>query len=266
MMNPHHLPRALVPFLLLAVAPLLSHCGESADGGVDGPADSPDGSCEALEATLTQTLVEVFQGADGACSYDLDCTSAPLRAASPCYRGCENSVVARAGVAAANARGELETADVCAQLEACERQAAPPCDEPIGIRTSACQAGRCVRIDPVRLTCDDFGIPAAERRMQLRAEASKACARDADCALANIGASCLSDCGRSADAVAVSAVAALEAGIRDEVDSTYCAPALSYGCDAPSDDCNPTVGTATAICDAGACAVVYVDLSSSAEP
>lgn len=266
MMSHRHLLRASVPCLLLALAPLSSHCGEAVSDGSESPGDSSDGSCEALEVTLGQTLIEVFENSDNECSYDFDCTSALLRSASSCYRGCESSVVARAGVAAANAQGEIETAEVCSALEACQRQAPAACDDPIGIRTFACEAGRCVRVDPTRLTCDDFGIPAAARRTQLRDQADKACARDADCALANISASCLNQCGRDADAVAVSAAAALEASIRDEVDIPYCAPALAYGCEAPSDDCVPPVGTATAICDAGACAVRYVDSSASGQP
>jgi hypothetical protein len=216
-------------------------------------------SCDALEATLTQTLADVVENADTACSYDIDCMSVPFEQVS-CYLGCAEAVLSRAGLADASDQAEQRTTSICLALQRCDRGAAPRCEGAgESMRTTACEAGRCVPTEPVRLTCDDFGIPAAERRTQLRDAANKQCALDTDCALANIGASCFSDCDYIFDSVAVSEVAALEASIRDEVDTAYCAPAAAYGCEPPSVDCSPPTGTATAVCNAGTCEVQYVD-------
>jgi hypothetical protein len=349
MINHRHLLRAIVPCLLLAAAPLLSHCGEAAgfgtetgnppqveerqlylelvaggirvvgmpgaiepagasvrvtnvstgvsvetraaaDGSLDVVIAAQSGdelevtvgsggqetsarisfsemarrsdlsgvSCQALESTLSETVIEVFADADTVCTDDVDCVSIGSGAASSCYYQCGINIVSRSGAARVGSVGEQLTAGVCAALEACDRP--PPSSCPlIDLGFPQCVAGRCEGVDQTRLTCDDFGVPAAERRTQLRDAANKQCAVDTDCALANIGASCLSDCDYIFDSVAVSEVAALEASIRDEVDTAYCTPAAAYGCEPPSVDCSPPTGTATAVCNAGTCEVQYVD-------
>jgi hypothetical protein len=225
-------------------------------GSIGSRTDLGGVSCEALEATLAQTLVEVAENADTACSYDIDCLSIHLAAVS-CYQGCDEAVLSRAGLPDASEQAEQRTTPVCLALEPCARPVAQCENLGETIRTTACEAGRCVRIDPVRFTCEDYGIPANERRAQLRAAANKQCVEDTDCGLANIGVPCLADCEYTLDGVAVSEVAALEASIR-EVDTLYCAPALAYGCEPPSFDCVPPTGTATAVCNAGTCEVQYL--------
>jgi hypothetical protein len=231
-------------------------------GAIGSRTDLGGVSCDALEATLTQTLVEVVENADIACSYDIDCLSIPLDRVS-CHSGCTEAVLSRAGLADASQQAEQRTMPICLALQSCVRPAAPQCEGAgENMRTTACEAGRCVRVDPIRLTCDDYVIPASERRTQLRDAANKQCALDTDCGLANIGVSCLSDCDYTVDSVAVSEVAALEASIRDEVDSAYCIPAAAYGCEPPTVDCLPPPGTATAVCNTGTCEVEYVDLTA----
>jgi hypothetical protein len=160
-----------------------------------------------------------------------------------------------AGFATVSSDGEQATQAVCAAIDGCER---PSSICPlIGTGNPTCVEGRCRAAFPTAPTCDDFIIPAAQRRTELRAAANKACAQDDDCGLAYIGVTCLSDCGRTVDAVARAAVDVLETSILDEVASAYCAPALNYRCEAPSDDCTPPVGTPRAVCDTGACGVVY---------
>jgi hypothetical protein len=230
-------------------------------GAIGSRTDLGGVSCDALEATLTQTLVEVVEDADIACSYDIDCVSIPFAGVS-CYTACTEAVVSRAGLADASEQAEQRTMPVCLALQSCVRPAAPRCEGPgENMRTTACEAGRCVSVDPVRVTCGYWGIPASERRTQLRAAANKQCALDTDCGVANIGVSCLFDCEYVFDGVAVSEVAALEASIRDEVEAAYCVPGAAYDCEPPNIDCTPPTGTATAVCNAGTCEVQYVGLT-----
>lgn len=225
-------------------------------GAIGSRTDLRDLSCQALEATLDQTIRDVFSTADTACATDEDCLFVGYDTASPCAQGCGMGLVTRAGLELATSQGQQRTSTVCSALEACERPPHPICPlvAPAG---PTCVNGRCEAAFPARQTCDDFIIPAAQRRTELRAAASKICTQDADCALAYIGVTCLNDCGRTMDAVARAAVDVLETRILDEVASAYCAPALNYGCEAPSDDCTPPVGTPRAVCDTGACGVLY---------
>lgn len=345
MMNYRHLLRACIPCLLLAVAPLLSHCGDAAGYGtetgnppkleekqlylevaaggirvvgtpgaiappgasvrvtnvttgasvettaaIDGSLDvviagepgdelevtvSSGGqetserlsfgeigrrtdlsqvSCDGLEATLAQTASDVFDSADAACDVDVDCVFAESETAAPCYYECSTHVLSRAGLTFASSQGQQQTAPLCAALEGCIRPDFEQCSS-VSPGLPTCVAGRCEAVARVPPTCDELLESAETRRSQLRAEADKACVRDADCGLARVGVRCLADCGRSVEGVAVSAVAALEARVRDDVDSTYCAVAVGYGCNEP--DCAIPPEPGEAFCDGGTCAVRY---------
>jgi hypothetical protein len=351
MMNYRHLLRAIVPCLLLASAPLLSHCGEAAglgtetgnpprleekrlylevvaggirvvgtpgaiappsasvrvtnlttgvsveasaaaDGSLDvviaaEPGDELEvrvssggqevserlsfgeiarrsdlsgASCQALESTLYQTVNEVFEDADTACTDDVDCMSIGHGAAASCYYECGIDIVSRSGAAVARSRGEQLTASVCAALEACDRPAPSSCPL-LDPGFPRCIAGRCQGVEPSTFGCDDILETAQTRRTQLRDTPSKQCVEDTDCGLANIGVRCLFDCEYIVDSVAVSGVAALEASIRDEVDSAYCALASANRCEPATIDCSPPTGTATAVCNTGTCEVEYVGLT-----
>jgi hypothetical protein len=211
----------------------------------------------ALEATLSQTVVDVMADADVACSADVDCVVAGHAAAAACYYQCGTSVVSRAGLAAASAEGQQLTAAVCAELGRCERPPASSCP-PFPV-IPACIAGRCEAVDPSTLSCDDFMQSAGARRSQLGAEANKECVADADCALADVSVPCILQCDSALESVAVSAVAGLEAAVRDQVDSRYCSPFSARGCLADDLSCPAPLTPREAFCDAGACGVRFVE-------
>jgi hypothetical protein len=211
-------------------------------------------SCGGLEAMLAQTVGEVFSITDVACAVDVDCVYAAPEAAAPCYYDCGVRVVSRAGAAFVSSQGQEQTAPLCTALEACVRPEpeACPTSSP-GLPT--CVSGFCEAVVRAPPTCNELLESAEARRTQLRESADRQCARDADCAVARVGVRCLGDCGRPFEGVAQSAVAALEASVQDEVDSSYCAVALSYGCSDP--DCGIPPQPVEAYCDGGTCAVRY---------
>ena len=213
--------------------------------------------CDVMEIALRETLLDVFEAADPTCRFDIECLSIPMGAVS-CFLSCRDGMVSRAALQDVTAQSEQQTASLCQALSACDRPM-PSCpEEDDSLRTTACQDGRCVRVSPVRLTCSDYFDPAGVRRGELLDAANEACTEDADCALANIGVRCLNDCERTFDSVARSEVASLEASVQ-EVDRFYCEPAFALGCEVPPGDCQPPTGIATAVCEAGACAVRYVE-------
>jgi hypothetical protein len=347
MMNLRHLLRACVPCLLLAVAPLLSHCGEAAgfgtetgnppqleakqlsfelvdggirvigkpgavappgasvritnltsgasvettaaaDGSIDvviageggdelevtvtsggrqtservssdpvaGSVDLNGGSCPGLEDTLNQTVGDVLDSADVVCTTDVDCVSVYVGAGAQCYQGCGSVVLSRNGAAFASAEGERRTAAICAALDGCDRPPPPPCDQDDS--APQCVAGRCEAVDLSSLSCDDLLQSVEARRSELRDRANKGCVLDADCALAEVSVSCLIQCDTTVEGVARTAVAGLEAAVRDEVDSAYCGWFVARGCRPPEPGCPQPSGIAEAFCDAGTCSARFV--------
>jgi len=212
-------------------------------------------SCDALEVTLVQTLLDSIDEADAECATNVDCAPVSL-SASPCFRGCGTYNLSRDGAASFNASAADRTQGVCAALDACEREPPPPCTPSVPF-VPACRAGRCEGVDPSTLTCNELLGAAEERRRQLRTAANKVCSVDADCTLLNVGVRCLGDCGRPFESVARGAADALAASVRDEVDSTYCGYAIASTCSEP--DCGIPPDPAEAYCDAGTCAVRYLE-------
>jgi len=226
-------------------------------GTIGARTDLSSLSCEALEATRAQTLVAAFESVNAACTDNSDCVSVYVSDESSCFASpCVEAVIARGGLADARARAERQTAAVCAALQACDRPRIV-CDEQGADRIAECQEGRCVGVDPSTLTCDELLGAAEARRESLRAAADKVCSVDADCTLLNVGVRCLGDCGRPFESVALGAADALAASVRDEVDRVYCGPAVASACGEP--DCGIPPEPAEAYCDAGTCAVRYLE-------
>lgn len=209
-------------------------------------------SCSGLESTVFQTVGDVLTSADVACSADVDCVF--VGHGVRCYPSCASSVVSRDGAVFVSSEGERLTGAVCAALDACDRVPPPSCDLPDPL-LPLCVAGRCEAVGSTSLACNDLLDAAEARRAQLRARAPKACVADADCGLARVATRCTADCGRIYEGVALGAVEATESAVRDEIDVTYCEPAMTQGCSIP--DCGNEPEPAEAYCDAGSCAVSY---------
>jgi hypothetical protein len=213
-------------------------------------------SCASLENVLVATMLDVIDAADASCSADADCASRGLGVASPCYYQCGTAILSRAGLAQASTQGPQRTAAVCAALDACDRPAPSSC--PVeSSALPACVEGRCQGVDPASMSCEESLDSIYERYAQLRASADKACAEDADCALANVATECVESCGFDVESVARDAVGALETAIRDEGFAAYCAAYLSRNCPLPQVNCPSAPNGPEAFCDAGTCAIRY---------
>jgi hypothetical protein len=212
-------------------------------------------SCGALEATLHQSLNELFEGGDRACADDADCTLTGWGAGTLCYQGCGELAMSVSGAAEASWLAEEMTAPACRGLQSCEREPPPTCGGGSVYSLAVCREGRCEGFDPVAASCEERIGVANARYASLRANADKTCSMDTDCALAQMSAGCIIDCV-GLISVAASAVQALEGAIQREVEQPFC-QIVDPGCSFPMADCSVPDGLPRAICDAGACALRF---------
>jgi hypothetical protein len=215
-------------------------------------------SCQSLEGTLNQTIGDVFDSADTACTSTADCGWVGW--GFGCYFQCGQSVLSRAGAEDVPSIAEAATATVCAALAACERPPPSSCGGGVS-GLAACRDNRCQAVEASGVSCPEILQAASDRREQLRVQADHSCSVDADCRLASLAVRCLVSCDIAVESVSLSAAADLEARVRWEVQNAICEPAREMMCTAPdgSVDCPPSAAAPEAFCDAGACAVRYVE-------
>ncbi|HTV21734.1 MAG TPA: carboxypeptidase-like regulatory domain-containing protein [Polyangiaceae bacterium] len=217
----------------------------------DGATDLGSTSCEALDASLRETLRGLFESAEAACTTDADCVRASYATASVCFVGCASVYLSSDAAYRAYTQGPELTAALCEALEPCPRPDSL-CAEP-GL--PVCRAGVCQGVAASTLQCDDISDLARARRERLRSSADKACTTNADCALASVYSGCIVECGPSVESVAVGSVDSLEASIRSEIDGGFCAAYIGRNCSLPELDCPLEPANPTAVCDAGTCAI-----------
>ena len=210
-------------------------------------------SCQALEATLTQTVSTTFSSAARGCTVAADCAYVGW-GQGECISWCGGAVLSREGGFAARASVEERTASVCAALGNCEREPPPSCGGGNPFEVLECIDGQCQATDPVTLSCDELLEKTVRWYEDLVAAADRTCAVDADCRrVATPSASCIS-CGGWL-ALAGSAVATLETLVRTEVDQGLCRELSSRSCVLPEADCaEPSPGDA--VCSNGTCILV----------
>jgi hypothetical protein len=263
----------LLPWLLITVCPpLLGHCGGAAEHGnetdnqliverqketsadiADAGGAGPAGDCAALRQTLARRVSAGFANVDKTCQRDEECLF--IRTDSDCYSSCDSVIASRSGAQAAGPAVVQDIAPLCKEFDS------QHCDTP----TLTCVAGSpvlvctgtCTRLDT--LGCDDLSARAAARVTTVVGDASRACSRDNDCALAQAEIRCISSCG-NLQSVASSALESLQRSIA-ETEGGYCGAVESSGCPGPAElPCAPPLGAARATCNAGQCEVTYVPL------
>jgi hypothetical protein len=109
------------------------------------------------------------------------------------------------------------------------------------------------------LSCAELADQARERHSLRVADADRRCSADADCGLANVSVECVVDCGEPVS-VAQTALQALESDVRLEADGGPCGTLLDRPCPLPTVDCEQRAGTPEPFCNAGACALRYLNL------
>jgi hypothetical protein len=212
-------------------------------------------SCSSLEGTLNQTIADVFDSADTACTSTADCGWVGWDFG--CYFQCGETVLSRAGAEDVPSTAEAATATVCAALAACERPAPSSC--PFGyVGRAACRDNRCQAVEASAVSCPEILQAAVDRREQLRVQADHSCSVDADCRLATVAVRCIVNCDDlGVESVSLSAAAGLEARVQEEVQNAICVPAREMSCTAldGDGDCGPQLGVPEAFCDGGTCAI-----------
>lgn len=215
-------------------------------------------TCLALEHTLNGALDEVFRSADTTCATDADCAFVGWSVGAPCYYECAETLLSRAGATDARATGAQWTTSVCEALAACDRPPPSSCGGGPPPRLPTCTAGQCTAIYPDELSCDDLLTTAGARRDTLIAQTDRTCSIDSDCALAGISARCLIACGPGIS-VAKPAVQTLERNIQTDVDDALCGPVLDRACPYDEASCPELSGPPQTYCDAGTCALRYLE-------
>jgi hypothetical protein len=209
-------------------------------------------SCQALEATLLQTLSTTYSSADATCAVDADCAYAGW-GQGECYYQCGETLLSRSGGAAARASAEQQTAAVCAALDNCERFPPSSCGGGRPFELLECIEGQCRATDPATLSCDDLLIQTSGRYAELLAAADRTCAGDGDCRRVGMSAACLS-CVSSV-AISQSAALGLQELVRVEVDQGLCQALSNRACSLPEAGCIDHADY-DALCIAGTCTLV----------
>jgi hypothetical protein len=220
--------------------------GDIADAG-----SGPTSACTALRQTLAARVSAGFANVDKTCQRDEECVF--TSSDSSCYTSCPSVIASRSGARAASAAVGQDIAPLCNEFDNqhCET---PTLTCVSGYPVLVCN-GICTNIGT--LSCDELPARAAARVASLVNDASRACSRDDDCALAQADIRCVPSCGNF-QSVAASAREGLERSIA-ATQGLYCGAAESRGCPAPTPlPCPPPREGPQATCNAGQCEVTYL--------
>jgi hypothetical protein len=215
-------------------------------------------SCEALEATLSESLRETYAGADAACSTDTDCIPVGWTSGAGCYTGCGVALLSTTSSAATNAAALALTAPVCAALDRCDRGPAPSCAGGPAAAVLTCRDGQCQAVDPLAASCEDLELATNSRFRALVDAADRTCSEDSDCGVALPSATCLRTCGYQAS-IARTAADALTTRIRDEIEELVCGTFVERGCLVEEPPCSPPPPQ-EAVCRSGECTLQLIEL------
>jgi hypothetical protein len=223
--------------------------GDTADAG----GGALPGACTALQQRLAARVSAGFANVDKTCQRDEECWF--IGTDSGCYSSCERVIASRSGALAAGAAVVQDIAPLCKEFDDQHcKTPAPTCNG--GSPVLVCN-GICTRIDT--LGCDELPGRTAARLATVVSDASRACSRDNDCALAQVDIRCVPSCG-NVQSVASSALQGLRLSIL-ETEGRYCGSEESLGCPGPiALPCAPPLGTPRATCNAGQCEIRYVPL------
>jgi hypothetical protein len=211
--------------------------------------------CRSLQQALSARVTAGFASVGKTCQRDEECVFTNINAG--CFSSCEGAIASLSGADAARATIAQDIEPLCNELsnQQCEVER-PACADVLTFMS--CNHEVCDKLG--NLSCDDLPTRGAARARNAVNDASRACSRDSDCALAQADIRCAASCNNLYYGVAASALEEMLGRVA-QAEGLYCGIAESNGCPAPlALPCLPPTETPQATCTAGQCEVTYVPL------